>query len=341
MSIGDRRYAFHVCPGRKQFYRYNQMASWESENILYVHEPVQAARDAPESLRWDDLLTDCVGFGAKIFVVAINKMDSLEWSEQLYLAEVERVRSHLKGLGVEPQDMSFVPISGARGQNLLEKSLLMPWFDGKILAEALKCFQLPFSPLAMGLRMVINQRFKVSGVGSCLIGRVASDSLVPGMDAVLITPDRHILVQIKSVEAGLSPKPDGARCGEIASANIKGISLRDIPRGSIMIPFSNYPIQLFTRKFIAKLKWIGKKERLVIGYEPTILYHVSNSSCRFTNIRWPDMDEDEWIEVEMEARNPIYVETVHDCQPLSTFILKDNSRTIGFGHVIKRLQVEQ
>lgn len=340
LVVEDVRYVVHVCPGRQQFYRHNQMTCWESENVLYIHEPMQAARDRPESLSWQDLLTDCVGFGAKKFVVAVNKMDSLDWSEERYRAEVELVRQQLRSLGVGDEDLSFVPISGLRGENLLNKSGLMPWFEGDHLARCLKSFQLPYSPLGQGLRMVINHRYKVSGVGSCLVGRVASGSLNHRMNCALITPEKHFLVTINTVEAGLSPKENGADCGEIASANIKGISLRDIPRGSILIPLSDYPAKLFTTRFTAMLRWTAKKEKLKVGYEPTILYHVSKTSCRLTSIKHSTTEGDEWGEVEMQARNPIFVETVHDCEPLSKFVVKDNSRTLGYGFVLEKLAIE-
>ena len=112
---------------------------------------------------------------------------------------------------------------------------------------------------------------------------------------------------------------------------------RDFTRGSIIIPLSDFPVKLFTSKFSAKLRWLASKQKLKVGYEPTFLYSVRSTSCRFVSVSWPETEGDDWVEVEMETRKPVYLESVHDCHPLSTFIIKDNSRTLGYGYVVKRL----
>ena len=190
LSFGGRNCSFKVCPGHKRFYRHNQNALFESNHALLIHDPIQAKRESPDSLDWADLLADCVGFGVHHLLVAINKMDLLQWSQELYLAEVQRVKLHLDRLGVLGGAVSFCPVSGLRGENLAEKTTLMPWYQGPSLAQLFTKFQKQQIPPVLSLRLVVRDSFKVGGVGTCVIGRVASGEIRPQMECTILTPKK-------------------------------------------------------------------------------------------------------------------------------------------------------
>ncbi|CAH8296546.1 unnamed protein product [Schistosoma turkestanicum] len=75
--------------------------------------------------------------GVKQLIVAINKMDSTEpaFSENRYKEIIKEVSGYIKKVGFNPAVVPFVPISGWHGDNMIEKSLNMPWFKGWDIAK--------------------------------------------------------------------------------------------------------------------------------------------------------------------------------------------------------------
>ncbi|CAM5112484.1 unnamed protein product [Eretmochelys imbricata] len=69
---------------------------------------------------------------AKQLVVCVNKMDATQppYSRQRYQEITQAVSTCLRQLGKNPATVAFLPISGLRGDNLLEPSSRMPWFRG-------------------------------------------------------------------------------------------------------------------------------------------------------------------------------------------------------------------
>lgn len=64
-------------------------------------------------------------------VVCINKMDLVDYDQQIYEQIVESFRDFSSRLDV--QDIQFVPISALKGDNVVERSVHMPWYEGSTL----------------------------------------------------------------------------------------------------------------------------------------------------------------------------------------------------------------
>ena len=61
-------------------------------------------------------------------VVAINKMDLVEFSQDQYNNIVIEYASVAKSLGLK--QVHYIPISALKGDNIVEKSVNMPWYEG-------------------------------------------------------------------------------------------------------------------------------------------------------------------------------------------------------------------
>ena len=71
--------------------------------------------------------------------VLVNKMDLVQYSEEKF-REIERnYRVFLKKINVEPN--AFIPVSGIKGENILENQKNMPWYQGKTVLEILDLFK--------------------------------------------------------------------------------------------------------------------------------------------------------------------------------------------------------
>jgi elongation factor 1-alpha len=65
-----------------------------------------------------------------------------------------------------------VPVSGWTGDNIMEKSPNMPWYNGPTLVEALDAVTPPPKPVDKPLRIPIQEVYTISGVGTVPVGRV-------------------------------------------------------------------------------------------------------------------------------------------------------------------------
>jgi elongation factor 1-alpha len=96
--------------------------------------------------------------GVKQIIVAVNKMDdkSVNFSEARFNEIKEEVSGYLAKVGYKPKKIQFVPISGWAGDNMLEKSTNMPWYNGVTLLEALDMIVPPERPTSKPLRLPLH-----------------------------------------------------------------------------------------------------------------------------------------------------------------------------------------
>ena len=70
--------------------------------------------------------------GVKQLIVAVNKMDMADFAEERYREVSLEATRMLISVGVKPERVTFLPLSGLRGDNLLEHSPHMPWWTGPV-----------------------------------------------------------------------------------------------------------------------------------------------------------------------------------------------------------------
>src|SRR3954469_21519371 len=68
--------------------------------------------------------------GVKQLIVAINKMDTTNWSKDRYEEIIKETTNFIKKVGYNPKTVAFVPISGFNGDNMIEASTNCPWYKG-------------------------------------------------------------------------------------------------------------------------------------------------------------------------------------------------------------------
>jgi len=138
--------------------------------------------------------------GVKQIIVAVNKMDdaNVSYSQDRYTEIKDEVGNYLDSIGYTKDQIPFIPISGWKGDNLIDKSENIPWYTGPTLAEALDGLKAPKRPIKKPLRIPITGVLSVKGVGQIYTGRVETGILKPGMK--VISAPTGIEGEIKSVE---------------------------------------------------------------------------------------------------------------------------------------------
>ncbi len=76
-------------------------------------------------------------FGIKKIIIAVNKMDSVGYSEERFDSVAKSIGAYLEKIGVDSRDYEAIPISAYDSENLVKKSDKMKWYRGKTLLEIL------------------------------------------------------------------------------------------------------------------------------------------------------------------------------------------------------------
>jgi elongation factor 1-alpha len=121
--------------------------------------------------------------GVKQMIVCTNKMDdkTVNWAQARYEEIKKEVEGFLKKVGYKPEEIPFIPISGWNGDNMLEKSDNMKWYNGPTLISALDDLEQPKRPKDKPLRLPLQDVYKIGGIGTVPVGRVETGLLKPGM----------------------------------------------------------------------------------------------------------------------------------------------------------------
>ena len=123
------KYYFTVvdCPGHRDFVK-NMItgASQADAAVLVVAAPDGVMAQTKEHIFLSRTL------GINQLIIAINKMDAVNYDEKRYKEVVEQVSGILKMIGFKPSEIPFIPITAFYGDNVLKNSDKTPWYKGPI-----------------------------------------------------------------------------------------------------------------------------------------------------------------------------------------------------------------
>ncbi|GAB0134437.1 hypothetical protein EsDP_00002810 [Epichloe bromicola] len=146
--------------------------------------------------------------GVQRLVVAVNKLDMVEWSQDRFDEISQQVMGFLTGLGFQSKLVSFVPISGLNGDNIASKTedKAAAWYTGPTLIETLEDSEPSTSrALTMPFRMSISEVFRSQQQGTTtLAGRIDAGTVQIG-DAMVVQPSGE-QAYIKSIMTDADPQ---------------------------------------------------------------------------------------------------------------------------------------
>ncbi|KAK3256828.1 hypothetical protein CYMTET_34050, partial [Cymbomonas tetramitiformis] len=158
--------------------------------------------------------------GVKQIICVLNKMDATKpaYSKWRYHEIVKSAGNFLRRVGFPPTKVTFIPLCAISGENISKLSPNMDWYKGSTLVEALDALTPPKRTPDKPLRVPISGVHAVEGVGTVVVGRVASGVLRPGA-SVAFTPGGSaggITAEVLSIEMhhqGLSEAGPGDHVG--------------------------------------------------------------------------------------------------------------------------------
>jgi bifunctional enzyme CysN/CysC len=329
-STDKRKFIIADCPGHEQYTR-NMATGASTCNLATIL--IDARYGVITQTKRHSFI--CSLLGIKHVVVAVNKMDLVDWSEKIYDKIVTDYNAFVARLGFS--DIHFIPISALKGDNVVEHSENLAWYDGPTFLHHLENVNISSDRNLIDMRLPVQYvlRPNLNFRGFC--GTMASGVIRVG-DAVASLPSRR-QSKIKAIYG-----PDGALDQAFAPQAIT-VTLEDeidVSRGNMLVPVNNIPH--IGNEFEAMVVWMhetaakaGKSylikhtSSMVPGVLSSIRYKVDvNSMKRDKNA---DGDAETISSLELNEIGRCHI-TLH--RPIA-FDAYDKNRTTGAFIIVDRL----
>jgi sulfate adenylyltransferase subunit 1 len=134
-STPKRKFIIADAPGHVQYTR-NMITGTSNANAIIIL--VDARQGVLEQTRRHSIIASLLKVSH--VVVAINKMDLVGFSKEVYDRIVDDYKTVASQLGLK--DVVYIPISALQGDNIVDRSKFMDWFTGKSLLELLEDLEL-------------------------------------------------------------------------------------------------------------------------------------------------------------------------------------------------------
>ena len=326
------------CPGHRDFVKNMITGASQADNAVLV----VAADDgvAPQTQEHVFLART---LGINELVVAVNKMDLVDYDQERFDEVVSEVKELLNQVRFNTEDASFIPISAFEGDNVESSSDNTSWYDGPTVLEALNDLEEPEPPTDAPLRLPIQDVYTISGIGTVPVGRIETGQLRPG-DQVSFQPS-DVTGEVKSVEMHHEEVPE-ANPGDNVGFNVRGIGKDDIRRGDVCGPADDPPTVADT--FTAQIVVMKHPSVITAGYTPVFHAHTAQVACTFESIDQKidpasgevEEEKPDFIKtgdaaiVTIRPQKPLSIEPSSEIPELGSFAIRDMGETIAAGRVL-------
>jgi sulfate adenylyltransferase subunit 1 len=244
-----RKFIIADAPGHVQYTR-NMITGASNANLIIIL--VDARQGVAEQTRRHSIIASLLKIPH--VVVAINKMDLVEYSQDVFNNIVIDYAEVAKQLGLK--DVTYIPISALNGDNIVDRSTLIDWYDGKPLLEFLEEVEtendINLTDARFQVQFVIRPQTDELHDYRGYAGRVISGVYKKG-DAVQVLP-AGISTTIAKLEVG------GKEVEEVFAPQAVVIQLQDdidISRGDTIVKADNLP--QISNELEVVLCWMGDK----------------------------------------------------------------------------------
>ena len=327
-----RRFIVADTPGHEHYTR--NMATGASTADLAVIL-IDARKGVLTQTRRHSFIVSLMGIGR--VVLAVNKMDLVDWDRAVFDAILADYRGFATGIGLD--DVTAIPVSALKGENLFEPGRSMSWYQGPTLIQALENAPLDRAqadgPFRMPVQWVNRPNLDFRGFA----GTVAGGRVAPGDRLVVLPSGRGVTVKRlasfggdrASVQAGeattivLEEEVDIAR-GDMLSACDQPAEVSDQIQADILwmgeeplLPERQYRIQIGTQSAYAAVT------DLRYSININTMEHIAAKSLQLNEVGVCNLSLDRAITFDAYARN----------KATGSFILVDRytNQTLGAGMV--------
>jgi sulfate adenylyltransferase subunit 1 len=331
-----RKFIIADTPGHEQYTR-NMVTGASTANLAVIL--IDARKGVLTQSRRHAFLASLVGIPH--LVVAVNKMDLVGWSQEVF----ERIRTEFSGFaeGLGLRDITFIPLSALHGDMVVGRGDNLDWYPGPALMEYLETVEIAHDinerDFRFPVQWVCRPQEETFHDFRGYAGRVESGSIQVG-DAVTVLPSglSSSVAQIVTLEGEL------ARAAAPQSVQLILGDALDVSRGDMLVKPDDLPRT--TREFSASICWfdaqpldlarkylIKHTTRTVKALVKSIDYQVdvntlarhAASSLRFNEI----------ARVSIRTLQPLFVDDYRTNRATGSFILIDetSNNTVAAGMI--------
>lgn len=337
-STPKRRFIIADTPGHEQYTR-NMATGCSTSSLALIL--VDATKGIVTQTRRHTFISSLLGI--KHFIVAINKMDLVGYSEEVHNRITDDFRSFSDKLPIE--SIQFIPISALKGENVIVRDGKMEWYHGPSLLDYLETVNISSWRNLIDFRFpvqYVNWGGKRSGMrGYC--GTVTSGIIRPGEAVVILPSGRES--QVKRI---LTFEGDQAYAYAPQAVTLYLEDDIDISRGDMIVRKKNFP--LLTRNIEANVVWMDSRPfekgktylikhttHTVKGILRTIVYRFDPEDLHRKPAEVLHLNE--IGRVTFSLMNPIYADTYMHNRQTGCFIVIDpaSDLTAGAGMITRCL----
>ncbi|GAC1434032.1 MAG: hypothetical protein NVSMB51_00200 [Solirubrobacteraceae bacterium] len=178
-ATDQRRFIIADTPGHQQYTR-NMACGASTADLAVVL--LDARHGGVEQSKRHAFISSLLGIPH--LVVAVNKMDLVDWSEERFLA----VKTEFEPFLHDFKDVVFIPVSALHGDNVVERSARMDWYDGPALLEHLERVEVSYDhPDEVAARMPVQWVVRPAiGDYRGYAGQIASGALRAGEEVCVL-----------------------------------------------------------------------------------------------------------------------------------------------------------
>ncbi|MCD6474689.1 MAG: GTP-binding protein [Anaerolineaceae bacterium] len=334
-----RHYIIIDAPGHIEFIKNMITGASRAEAAVLV---IDAKEGVQENSRRHGYLLWMLGI--RQIVVVINKMDLVDYDQDVFEAVRDEYTQFLDELGVKP--MYFIPTSGKEGSNVAINSDRMPWYSDETVLEALDSFKKSSPPVNHPFRMPVQDIYKFTNFGDqrrIIAGSISRGKISVG-DEVIFYPSGKRST-IKTFETFSAPATDTIICGYTA-----GFTLQKqiyISRGEIACKEGEAHPQV-SRRMLVSLVWLGRKP-MVMQKQYYLKLGSAKVRCQIEKIEkvidasdysTEDKDRIEHHDVAqcvLKLHSPIAFDLSETLSDTSRFVIVDDFEIRGGGIVLEAL----
>lgn len=218
--------------------------------------------------------------GVTQVIVAVNKLDMMEWAEARFEEIKAIVRDFMIGTGFKDKNLSFVPVSGLTGVNIVERQCpqLSKWYDGPTLVELIDKLKPPKLKEDHDLRLAVAGVYKSKYSGWCVSGKIESGAVMVGEQLVavpgnllLFVKSLYIHEQVQTIGfAGdnVEMTVTSSTGDDLEEVGLQSVSMLCDPSASIMPMTNCFEVQVLTMNL-----------ELPILKGVDVIVHCNNKDC--------------------------------------------------------------
>ena len=335
-STAKRKFIIADTPGHEQYTR-NMVTGASTANLAIIL--IDARYGVITQTKRHTYLVSLLGI--KHVVVAVNKMDLMDYSQ----ATFEKIRAEYESFvtQLDIPDVRFIPISALKGDNVVDHSENMDWYHGNSMLEFLETVHISsdrnFTDLRYPVQYVLRPDIKFRGFSTS----VASGIISKG-DEVMILPSlkkskvKSIVTYDKELEYAYPPQ----------SVTVTLEDEIDISRGDMLVHPDNLP--RMERQFEAMLVWMDETQ--MSSSTQFYIKHANNSAkARIDELKYKvdvntleksdnkNFNLNEIGRVVITTTKPLFFDPYKKNRQTGSFVLIDpvTHNTCAVGMIIDRL----